>query len=352
MKKSEFKKILRQEKNPILTDRRILYVISIIYIINILFMVVNMGNLENDITIVEESLGFIVGGGTLIFVIPAIIIDTAIDIKINKMYKKHLAGEDYKNSVKRIKKPIIIISLILGIIGALILLDFSYCEFTSNRPILSIKDTKEEREHIEKYKAFLYDYYKCDDGRKYLKSQHSEFIDPYYINIGGEDILLERTEIIKDKVYIGIPNKFTKASEEHINTRYNLSNMVEYEAKEIYQYKDGKINFISAITDNHVENNEIEDALDALIYGFDTYMSDYITWEEQIIQTIGEDRKVGIISFYMDIPQIEYGKYYCCMWIYSVDGQYVINSFDVDSEYMEEWKGLGMRIEDTLEFAE
>lgn len=350
MKKSEFKKTLRQEKNPILTDRRILYIVSAIYIINML--IITIGQIGSNITIIEASLGFIVGGGALIFCIPAIIIDIATDIKINKMYKKHLAGEDYKNSVKRIKKPIIIISLILGIIGALILLDFTYCEVTTNRPILSIKDTKEERAHIEKYKAFLYDYYKCDDGRKYLKSQHSEFIDPYYINIGGEDVLLERTEIIKDKVYIGIPNKFTKASEEHINTRYSLSNMREYEAKEIYQYKEGKINLISAITNNNVENSEIEDSLDALIYVMDTYMSDYITWEDQIIQTIGEDRKVGIISFYMDIPQIEYGKYYCCMWIYSVDGKCVINSFDVDSEYMEEWKGLGMSIEDTLEFAE
>ena len=352
MKKREFKKILRQEKNPILKDRRILYIISIIYAITIVLSVINMSQPESNIVITEAALGFIVGGGALIFVIPAIIIDISTDIKINKMYKKHLEGENYKDSVKRIKKPIIIISLILGIIGALILLDFSYCMFTLNRPILSIKDTKEERTHIEKYKAFLYDYYKCDDGRKYLNLQNSEFIDPYYINIGDEDVLLERTEIIKDKVYIGIPNKFIKATEEHINTRYSLSNMIEYESKEVYQYKDGKINFISAISNQNIENNEIEDALDVLIYGFDTYFSDYITWEDQIIQTIGEDRKVGIISFYMDIPQVEYGKYYCCMWIYSVDGKYVINSFDVDSEYMEEWKELGQIIEDTLEFVE
>lgn len=41
MKKSEFKKTLRKEKNPILTDRRIMYIVSAIYIINMLLITID-----------------------------------------------------------------------------------------------------------------------------------------------------------------------------------------------------------------------------------------------------------------------------------------------------------------------
>ena len=351
MKKNEFKKLLKQEKNPILSDRKVLFILfaflSIILLMNGLLMIG-----KPNVIIVEPIIGFVVIGATLILEVPLIYVDIATDLKIKKMYKKHLAEEDYKNCCKRIKKPIIILGLILAILSSLILIDFIYCELTGNKPFISIKDNSETREYMQKYRGFFYDYYKCDDGRTYIKLPTSSLEDPYFVNVAGEDILLQRTEIIKDKVYIGIPTNFTKASKDHINTRYSATNIASTESGEVYQYKDGKINFVISKTTNYVENEQIEDTLDATIYAFDTYLGDYITWEDQIIQTIGENKKVGILGFSIDYKETEFGQYYCYMWMYSVDGQYIINSFDVDKEYMDEWKTLGPIMEDTLEFVD
>ena len=351
MGKFKFKKILREEKNPILHDRRILYPLIILAIITTILNCIII--YRKSITVNQEikfnmELVYTVVGVYLLLVLPAILVDIASDIKISKMYKKYKNQEDCKDCCKRIKKPIIIISLILGLFAIIILLDLTYCELSGNRPILSVKVNSGE-EYIEKYRTFLYDYYKCNDGRKYLKIVGTKFEDDYIVKIGEENIVLKRIEIEKDKVYIGIPSTFIKAPKENINERYAASNFGKG-STECYQNEDGKISFIIRRTEEELKNESVEDFIDYLEYFFDKSFGEYITWGDILIQTIGEDRKVGILEFNMNIPGVEEGNYYCYMWFYSINGKLVINSFDVDVSYEKEWKELGEKIEDTLEF--
>ena len=351
MGKFKFKQILRKEKNPILRDRIILYPLIILAIVILILngIIIYRGSISIDQDIrFNMNVVYTVVGVYLILVLPSIIIDIATDIKISKMYRKYKKQEDYKNCCKRIKKPIIIISLILGLFGILMLLDFTYCEVSANRPVLSVK-VKSEEDYFEKYRTFLFDYYKCNDGRKYLRVVGEKLDDNYLVKIGEENVLLKRTEIEKDKVYIGIPSNFTKSSQEHIDTRYTASYLGTGDI-ECYQNEDGKINFLIRKTEYELKNEEVEDYLDYMFNFFDNIFGEYITWGDVLIQTIGEERKVGILEFNANIPEVEGGNYYCYMWIYSIDGKGVINSFDVDKSYENDWKVMGEKIEDTLEF--
>ena len=351
MGKSKFKKLLREEKNPILKDRRILYPVLILAFLIVLLncIIIYRTSITIDQYIdFKMDVFYVLIAVYLLLALPAVLIDISTDIKIAKMYKKYKNQEDYKDCCTRIKKPIIIISLVLALFGSIMLLDFTYCEFSGNRPILSVKINSEE-EYIEKYRTFLYDYYKCNDGRKYLLIVGTKFEDDYLIKAGEEDILLKRFEIAKDKAYIGIPSNFTKASQEHIDARYTASNLGTGNI-ECYQNEDGKINFLIRKTEDELKNEDVEEFLDYLEYFLDESFGEYITWEDTLIQTIGEGRKVGILAFKINIPEIEGGNYYCYMWFYSLNGKSVINSFDVDASYEKEWKTLGEKIENTLEF--
>ena len=198
MKKRKFIKQLKKEKNPILLDKNLLFIAYPFFIIVILMSGILMYKLT-DVIIVESYLGFVVSGLMLVLAIPYICVELAIDLKVNKMYKKHLKGEDYNNCCKRVNRKLIIISIILGIVGSLIVIDFLYSTITGNKPIISIKDKNSTIEYAEKYNGVLYDYYKFDDGRTYLKLSLTPFEDPYFVTMAGEDVFLKRTEIIEDK---------------------------------------------------------------------------------------------------------------------------------------------------------
>lgn len=350
MGKHKFKQILRKEKNPILTDRRILYPIIILniigIIINILIIQKTAVSIE-EVVEVDMNIALIIIGIALLFEIPAVIIDLLTDVKISKMYKKYKNQEDYNNCCTRIKKPIIIISLILAIFGVVELLDLSYCKYTANKPILSIK--VEENERYEKYRTFVFDFYKFNDGRKYIDLVGKKFDDPFKVNTGEKTILLNRTEIKKDKVYIGIPSEFKKASIEHINERYPLLDTEENEV-ECYQNEDGKINLVISKPNYELKNEDVETFLEALVDLYDYTYGDHITWGDTFMQRTENGKKIGVMEFNINMPEVENGNFYCCMWIYSIDDKCIINSIDIDVIYEKEWKNVAEKIEDTLAF--
>lgn len=173
MKKSEFKKMLRKEKNPILKDRRILFILFVLIIPLIIMNGLIMLDLINmDVQPVVLLIHWII---YMIGVTPACIIDIMTDVKIKKMYKEYNEGKDYKESQKRISKVFIIISLILAVLVLVEQSDFAYSVITENRPILSVKDETESKKYTEKYKSIFYDYYKTNDGSTYIRMKNSEF---------------------------------------------------------------------------------------------------------------------------------------------------------------------------------
>lgn len=132
--KSEFKKILKKEKNPVIQLKRKLLLTLIISLLPYLLMAA-ISNLYSNTFKIQTFIFFL---GILIPCIICII----LNFKINKMYKNFIDGKEYKNTEVKISKSIIIIGLIILLLATFEILDYSYSVISGNRPILSISEEK------------------------------------------------------------------------------------------------------------------------------------------------------------------------------------------------------------------
>ena len=188
MKKREFIKELRKEKNEIFKNRRILYilpVLAIVYLISTYYILFDQSPVK-----ISMSLYWIQWALYAIAIIPACIVDIDTDSKINKMFEEYKKGnKDCRNSQKPISRLMIILALIVGVIGLIELSDFSYSIITGNPPKISLEEHVENQRYSEKYKTLFYDYYKCDDGEVYLRLKKEGFRKGYAEKVSVEEYI-------------------------------------------------------------------------------------------------------------------------------------------------------------------
>ena len=240
MKKSEFKKMLRKEKNPILNDRRILFILPIL-VIPLLIMdgLILLDLINMDVQTGVLFMHWII---YMIGVAPACIIDIMTDIKVNKMYKEYNEGKDYQESQKRINKAFIIISLILAVLVLVEQSDFAYSVITENTPILSVKDEKESKKYSEKYKSIFYDYYKTNDGNTYIRMKNSEF----------ERFYAERITIAK---YIEKFNENLK--EANIGKELDIYDYIFNDGEYAWIMEDGNLELRITLEEGKIDHDDI-----------------------------------------------------------------------------------------------
>ncbi len=273
MKKSEFKKMLRKEKNLILKDRRILNVLFIL-VIPILIMdgLILLDLINMDIQAEVLFIHWII---YMIGFAPVCIIDIMTDRKINKMYKEYSEGKDYKDTQKRINKSFIILSILLVIVASVEQLDFAYSVITENKPVLSIKDKTESEKYSEKYESLFYDYYKTSDGNTYIRMKNSEF----------ERFYAERVTIAK---YIEKFNNNLKVA--NIDKELDIYDYIYVDGEYAWIIEEGNIELRIMLEEGKIDHEDIKEkgvVYSASIICFDkeSYKDEFEQYSKILIAT-------------------------------------------------------------------
>ena len=285
--KKEFKKKLIKEKDEIIKDKKI---IKLIYLFIIPLLILEIVRIYyrniNDFEI--QLFRWII---EIVAIIPILLINININRKIKRMYKKHINGEEYKNTEKRISKKIIVCSVIISIMLLGYSLDWVNTVVTGNKPIFSKLEKSQEKN--EQYSSLLYNYISVNNGRKLIKPKKEIITNPYLYSFeDGSELKLNRTELIKNKVYIGIPNflkDMNKESKDSIN------------GMKILAFQGIKFDLISYIFSSNqynetIDNKEIDEKIRDNIQFQKKMYKDSISILKNYITKI-DGKNIGIVEY-------------------------------------------------------
>lgn len=287
MKKREFIKELRKEKNEILRNRRIIYILfilAIVYLISTYYIISDKSPVK-----VSMSLYWTQWAWYAITIIPSCIVDIDTDNKIKKMFEEYKKGnKDYKNTQKPISKKMIILALIVGLIGLIELSDFTYSIITGNKPIISVEEKVENERYSGKHKTLLYNYYKCGDGEVYLRLKKEGFKKGYAEKVSIEEYIKKINNNLKlanidkeikfdEKIYNN-ENCYTWIIEEKIELEITLDD-IEDEMKD--ENSLGNVKWVYLIySDENYDKNKFEEYSKVLI------KTDFEWYTEEQIENI------------------------------------------------------------------
>lgn len=321
--RSEFKKRLKQENNKLIKDKKIL---NMAYILVIPIILLEIWKLYyrniNDFEV--QWIRWII---EIFAIIPIIFVNFLINKKISKMRKKQISGEEYNNTEKPINKIVLICVLIISVLLLAYCLDWNHTVVTGNKPLFSVLDKEGSNEYGKKYKSIAYKYIVINNGRKFLGPKNKLIPNPYlYRSEDGTEIELIRTELIKGKLYIGIPNFLKNLTKETENNIYNdIKVLCNYGIKN----DTAAFVFISQKTDIKINNNEIEKALEEDIKTYNKMYNNKIAILKKYTKKI-DGKNIGVLEYNVEWENGVKANYF--QFIYESKGELIKSEFMIATE--------------------
>lgn len=175
-------------------------------------------------------------------------------------------------------------------------LDWTNTVVTGNKPVFSIQYASEWL-YGKCYHSIFYDYFSFNNGRKIIKGTNEQI--PYIYELNYEDgnkIELTRIEIIKNKIYIGIPSFLKEMSKISIDGRVNPYILSLYGIKG--ETETGNISYVFSCytTDENIKNSEVNDKINELIYFYKNYYKENLTISKTYIEQI-DNKNIGVIEY-------------------------------------------------------
>lgn len=321
VRKSEFIKKLKKEKNEILKDRKIIRHLYILIIPLIILEIVKYFYRNiNGFSVQNIRYGIIMIG-----IIPAMIMSLSINKKITRMYKKFINNDKYEKSEKRINKIFMIFIMLVSIVCLTYSLDWVHTIVTGNRPIFSKKYTKEWISG-QGYHSVFYNYYSYNNGRKLIAKRNEPIINSYEIVYeDGSKIEFNRIEIIKNKIYVAIPSflkEMSKTANEGELNPYLLSIYgVKYETEEEY------LSYVFSCVDinRNIENSKINDKINELINFYKKSYKDKITISKTYIEQI-DNKNIGVVEYNVKTDNGRIDNH--CEFIFEYNGKLIQCDFN------------------------
>lgn len=204
--------------------------------------------------------------------------------------------KNIKKTEKRVNRLIIICTMLFSVICLTYSLDWTNTVVTGNKPVFSIQYASEWL-YGKCYHSIFYDYFSFNNGRKIIKGTNEQI--PYIYELNYEDgnkIELTRIEIIKNKIYIGIPSFLKEMSKISIDGRVNPYILSLYGIKG--ETETGNISYVFSCytTDENIENSEVNDKINELIYFYKNYYKENLTISKTYIEQI-DNKNIGVIEY-------------------------------------------------------
>jgi len=139
-----------------------------------------------------------------------------------------------------------------------------------------------------------------------------------YIVIRDENIPFSEREIIEGRLYMAIPSDYMLMPPELARVKYPSENRPDI----IFSDEEGSISINFSLTGDKLQNEDIEDAKD--------YLQDVVLKmkpSSKILSSeiIEEETRIGYFDFIS--PAID-GDIYNLMFIFSLDGQFILGTFN------------------------
>lgn len=178
----------------------------------------------------------------------------------------------------------------------------------------------------------------CSSNTSQSSSIQKEEIQTEF-TIDNNRIVLEKKQIIDDKLEIFIPQTFSLMSEETAKLKYPSENR----PKVIYTNEDATINITFTYSTSKVSDETLGEMKAYLKNNFDNLYPS-ATWYEDEIETIN-GKKVGV--FELLTPAVD-TQIYNLMFFFELDGRLMIGSFNCTEKQMEGYKPIARNIVNSL----
>lgn len=286
MKKSEFKKILKNEN--IVAKRYIIYsvIISLLYIImigSVLYLQIT-DIIPDDLAIIVNVTMFIT------IIIPSVIIDLQNDSQIKQLYEKYQKENkifEYKDKTKYLK-----IILVLEVLITLVASVYIIPNHIINKP--------NNNEELLKTLS--------------ITTNKGNVIETEYEDMG--------------EFSIKIPKEFELMSDEALAIKYSNGNLPTM----AYTNENGTINIVFNLNDVNMKDSNIK----TYIKQMEDIYKQYIDAETMNVEYFKiANHQIGQIEFVSSAPDTDI---YNRLVAFSVNGKLRIVSFNCTEQYVDEWK--------------
>ena len=164
--------------------------------------------------------------------------------------------------------------------------------------------------------------------------------DPTNQEVQIKSKVLEKREIIANRVEVLIPQKFSIMSEEIAKLKYPS----EQRPTIIFTNEDASINIAFNYTQNEVSDEQISEVVDSIGKSFENLYPS-ATWYEKKVITIG-GKNVGIIELLTSAIDT---NIYNLIFFFELDERLMIGTFNCVEKEMEEYKPIAWSIVQSLE---
>lgn len=168
-------------------------------------------------------------------------------------------------------------------------------------------------------------------------NQKEEVQTQFTINSGK--LVLEKKEVIANRLEILIPQTFSKMSEEMAKIKYPS----ERRPTVIFTNENASINIAFNHTQNEVLNEQINEVKNSLKESFSNLYPS-ATWYDQRVETIS-GKNVGIMELLTSAIDT---KIYNLIFFFELDGKLMLGTFNCTEKEMEAYKPVASNIVKSL----
>lgn len=298
MKKSEFKKLLKNEN---VSAKKYAVYSAIIILLYVIMLGITI--YLQYTKIIPNSLSFIIGGAMIVFaVIPSIIVDLQNENQIKELYNNYQKDNkmlEYKDKTKYLK-VIIVLELLLTLVASIYIIP-NY--------IINKTNTNTNEELLNTLT---------------ITTNKGNVIETQYEDFG--------------QFSLKIPKEFKIMSDEVIAIKYPSGNAPTL----VYTNETGSINVVLNLNDVPMKNSDIEKYIKTMEDTYKQYVNSINVdfWERNNYKI----REIEFISPATDT------NIYNRMIAFSVNGNLRIVSFNCTEKYIDEWKEVSEFIIESIIF--
>ena len=296
MKKSEFKKLLKNEN---VSAKKYAVYSAIIILLYVIMLGITI--YLQYTKIIPNSLSFIIGGAMIVFaVIPSIIVDLQNENQIKELYNNYQKDNkmlEYKDKTKYLK-VIIVLELLLTLVASIYIIpNYIINKTNTNEELLNTLTITTNKGNV-------------------IETQYEDF----------------------GQFSLKIPKEFKIMSDEVIAIKYPSGNAPTL----VYTNETGSINVVLNLNDVPMKNSDIEKYIKTMEDTYKQYVNSINVdfWERN-------NYKIGEIEF---ISPATDTNIYNRMIAFSVNGNLRIVSFNCTEKYIDEWKEVSEFIIESIIF--